>query len=129
VEVTKRTELAAVIARMLSDRKPVKQLSKEIAAYLLQAHQTKDLDVILRDVMTTRAKDGIIETQITTAFPLSSGVKEEVQKLLSKEYPQANTFVIQESVQPDVLSGIKIQTPDKQLDETARGKLDKLIRV
>lgn len=126
---TKRTELATAIAGLLAETKNPKALSKAIAAYLVSEHQTKDLDAILRDVMTARANDGVIEAQLTTAFPLSSAVKADVERLLKQEYPSAKQLVYQETVRPEVLSGIKIQTPDKQLDETARGKLDQLTRI
>ena len=125
---TERTELAAAIASMLGKTSDSKKLAQEIAAYLVSQHKTKDLDAIMRDVMSARAKDGIIEAQLTTAFPLSPGVKAEVEKLLKQEYPTAKQLVYQQTVRPEVLTGIKIQTPDKQLDETARGKLDQLTR-
>jgi len=124
----KRLELAGVIAKMLDSTKDSKQLATQIAGYLLDEHQTKDVEAIMRDVMTTRARTGVIETAVTTAFPLSSQVKSEVQALLTKEYPTAKQFVLQQTVDPDVLTGIRIQTPDKQLDETARGKLENLTR-
>lgn len=126
---TKRTDVAAAIAGMVESTKDSHQLAQAIAAYLVSNHQTKDLDAIMRDVMTDRAKNGIVEAQLTTAFPLSSGVKQQVEKLLHQEYPTAKQLVYQEKVRPEVLSGIKIQTPDKQLDETARGKLDQLTRM
>jgi F0F1-type ATP synthase delta subunit len=125
---TKRTEVAAVIANLMAQDQPEAKLSQQVAAYLVDAHQTKDLDAILRDVLTARAKSGVVEADITTAFPLSSEVRAQVQKLLRQEYPDAQQFVLQESVEPEVLSGIRIQTPDRQLDETARGKLDQLTR-
>lgn len=125
----KRAELAAAIANLVSTTKDGQKLAHEIAAYLVTQHQTKDLDAIMRDVMTARAKNGVIEAQLTTAFPLSSGVKSEVEKLLKHEYPTAKQMVYHHSQRPEVLSGIKIQTPDKQLDETARGKLDQLTRT
>ncbi len=123
----KRIELAGVIATMLQTTDDSKKLAAQIAGYLLQEHHTKDVDAVMRDVMTARARQGIIETQVTTAFPLSSQVKEQVLALLKKEYPAAKQFVLQQSVNPQVLAGIKLQTPDKQLDETARGKIDQLI--
>jgi F0F1-type ATP synthase delta subunit len=126
---TKRTEIAQAVTSLLESNKDHKNLAQAIAAYLVAEHQTKDLDAIMRDVMTDRAKNGIIEAQLTTAFPLSSEVKQQVQTLLQQEYPTAKQLVYQENVRPEVLSGIKIQTPDKQLDETARGKLDQLIRM
>lgn len=126
---TKRTELATVIAGLLDKQKASPALARQIAAYLVAEHYTKDLDVILRDVMTARAKSGTVEANVTTAFPLSSSVKTEVQQLLKQEYPEAQQFVLQSTVDPEALSGVRIQTPDKQLDETARGKLENLRRM
>ncbi len=129
MSAVKRTDLAVAIAKMVANSKDQSALAKQIASYLVSHHQTKDLDTIMRDVMTARAKDGIVEAQITTAFPLSPAVKAQVEKLLKQEYPTAKQLVYQHSQRPEVLSGIKIQTPDKQLDETARGKLDQLTRI
>jgi F0F1-type ATP synthase delta subunit len=126
---TKRTELAVAIAKLVENTKNSKTLAREIAAYLVANHQTKDLDVVMRDVVTVRAKQGVIEAQLTTAFPLSTKVQSEVNKLLKAEYPAAKQLVYHQVVDAEVLSGIKIQTPDKQLDETARGKLDQLVRA
>ncbi len=123
-----RNELARVIATMMQQNASSKKLARQIAAYLVQEHQTKDLDLILRDILTARARDGVIEANLTTAFPLSAGVKAEVEQLLKQEYPAAKQFVLDEVVEPEVLSGLKVQTADKQLDQTARGKLDQLIR-
>lgn len=124
--VVKRTELASVITTLLQDGDDKDRLAHEIAAYLVEAHRTKELDAIMRDVMTARAKDGIVEANVTTAFPFSAQVKANVQALLKQEYPEATKVVLHHSLKPEVLSGVRIQTPDKQLDETARGKLDQL---
>ncbi len=123
-----RNQLARVIADMMKQPASSKSLARQIAAYLVQEHQTKELDLILRDVLTARARDGVIEANLTTAFPLSTSVKTEVKQLLKQEYPAAKQFVLDEVVEPEMLSGLKVQTADKQLDQTARGKLDKLTR-
>jgi F0F1-type ATP synthase delta subunit len=105
---TKRTEVAAVIANLMAQDQPEAKLSQQVAAYLVDAHQTKDLDAILRDVLTARAKSGVVEADITTAFPLSSEVRAQVQKLLRQEYPDAQQFVLQESVELDQLTRNRI---------------------
>lgn len=129
VNYHQRTELATVVAQMLDSGQKPEVVAKKVAAYLVDTHQTKDLDVILRDVLTTRAKNGVIEANVTTAFPLRSQTKAEVAKLLKQEYPRAKQLVIDETVDPEALAGVKIQTADKQLDETARGKLEDLRRM
>lgn len=121
-----RTELAGVIADLLDKSRSSAGLAKEVAAYLVATHQTKELDQLMHDVMTARAKRGIIDADVTTAFPLSQSVQTEVQQLLRQEYPKAQRLVVNSTVDPTVLSGLKVQTADKQLDETARGKLHRL---
>ncbi len=126
---TSRMERATAIADMIDASHQPQKLAQQIAAYLVSEHQTKDLDSIMRDVMTIRARRGTVEATITTAFPLSTTVESQVNALLKTTYPQAKHVVTSHRVKPEVLSGLKIQTHDKQLDETARGKLDNLVRA
>lgn len=125
----KRTELAQIVARLSAESKDQKKLAKAIAGYLVQNHQTRELDAIMRNIMSLRENDGVIEANITSAFPLSSSLQKEVTNLLKKEYPTVSKIVIDQQVDPEVLAGIKIQTIDRQLDETARGKLQQLTRA
>lgn len=125
----KRTELAEIVARLSEQTKDQKKLAKAIAGYLVQTHQTRELDAILRNVMTMREHNGVIEANVTSAFPLSSSVQKDIKDILKKEYPAAKRIVLDQKVDPEVLAGVKVQTVDKQLDETARGKLKQLTRA
>lgn len=125
----KRTELANVVAQLASKTSNQKKLAKEIASYLVKTHQTRQLDSILRNVVAVRERAGIVEVNVTSAFPLSSSVQKAVTQIVKSEYPTAKQVVVNQALKPEVLSGIKLQTNDKQLDETARGKLEKLRRM
>jgi F0F1-type ATP synthase delta subunit len=125
----KRSELAQIISQLAQTSKSQKQLAKSIAGYLVQNHQTRDLDAILRNVMAIREQDGVVEANVTSAFPLSSTLEKEVKQVVQHAYPQAKKIIINNDVNPQVLSGVKVQTIDKQLDETARGKLQQLTRA
>jgi F0F1-type ATP synthase delta subunit len=129
VATVKRSELAAVLAQLVVTTKDQKKLAKAIADYLVSQHQTRDLDAIMRGVMAAREQSGTIEANVTSAFPLSSGLQKEIKQVLQQEYPTATKVVVNEDIKPDVLSGLKVQTIDKQLDETARGKLQQLTRA
>lgn len=124
----KRTELAQVVAELAAKSGNQKKLAKAIAHYLVSTHQTRQLDSILRGVMAAREKDGVVEVTVTSAFPLSSALQSEVTKLVKSEYPTAKKVIINSDVKPEVLSGVKLQTNDKQFDETARGKLQQLTK-
>ncbi len=125
----KRSELAGVIAQLAATTKDQKKLAKAIAGYLVSEHQTRDLDAILRGVKANREAAGIVEADITSAFPLSSTLQKEITQVLQTEYPTAKQVVTNQDVKSEVLSGLKVQTIDKQLDETARGKLQQLTRA
>lgn len=122
---SQRLDFANVIADMMDKTSQRTSLAKQIAAYLVAEHQTKELNSLMHDVMTARAKRGIVEADVTTARDLSSGLATQVQQLIKKEYPSAKRVVVQSTVNPEVLTGLRIQTADRQLDQTARGKLDR----
>ncbi len=125
----KRTELAEVLAGLADGAKDHKKLARAIAGYLVSTHQTRELDAILRNVMAVREKDGVVEATVTSAFPLSPALQKEIATVLRQAYPAAARIIVNQDVNPGVLSGIKVQTIDKQLDETARGKLQQLTRA
>ncbi len=124
-----RGELANVLATLVSETKDQSTLAKRIAAFLVETHQTRELEQLMRDVRSLREKQGQVEATITSAFPLSSDAKRQIEDLLANHYPSGSTFIINEEVNPEVLSGIKIKSSEKQLDETARGKLRRLTKA
>lgn len=121
-----RTQLAAVIADMAAEHGDERRLAKAIAGYLVSERQTKQLDAVLRDVISVRARRGIVEARITTAHPLTAATRQKVKAKIQQAYPTANQIIIDEQQRPEVLSGIAIQTHNKQLDETAHTKLTSL---
>lgn len=126
----KRPELAAVIAGVIDQSKASpKQLARQIAAYLIDNHLIGQAEAIMHDVISLRAKQGLIEAQVTTAFPIDSSTVGRVEALLKAQYPQAKQISLQKTVNKQVLSGVAINTIDKQYDATARGKLIQLTRA
>ena len=61
----KRKRIAEVIAEKLDNGQSLKSLSREIAAYLLAEGRSKELDLIMRDVIRLRAEKGFIESSAT----------------------------------------------------------------
>lgn len=126
----KRTQLATVLANYIANSKATpNQLARQIAAYLIDSHQIGQADVVMKDVMSLRAKQGIVEAQVTSAFPINQSLANKVEALLQAQYPQAKQINLQPVIDPQVLSGIAINTIDKQYDATARGKLTQLTRA
>lgn len=104
------------------------KLAKAIALYLSENRRTKDLDGLLRDIMTLRADAGVVEVTVTSAFPLTPSLKRDVRSLIAKQHG-AKEVILNEVVDPEVLGGLRIETGEQQLDVTVQQKLNRLKRA
>ena len=121
-----RRQLSLIIAELVDNSKDEKKLARDIAQFLVQEQQTGDLDSLMRAVMAERQRTGTVEAEVTSAFDLSPAVKKDIQTTLKAQYPKSKNVVIHSTLNREVLAGVRIQTVDKQLDTTARAKLDQL---
>jgi len=127
--MTFRQQLAATIAERTLTVKDSKQLSKEIAAYLMSEHQTEDLNSIIRDVIAYRNEKGYIEANVLSAYPISSDVRMDIKKYIHDLYPNAKHVMLNEVVDPSLVGGVRLEVGDRQLDFTVRAKLNSLKRM
>lgn len=121
---TPRNEIAEIIARRFGAMDS-KTLGNEVAAYLLSEGRVQELGSLLRDVMQARADAGIVEAQATSAFPLSSAVRKEIEAEIRALYPDAKHIIISERHDPDVVGGVKIELANERLDLSIRARLNK----
>ena len=63
---TPRSRIADIVAKRL-DKVSSKELSQEIAAYLLSEGRVQELEPLLRDVMQKRAENGTVEVTAVSA--------------------------------------------------------------
>jgi F0F1-type ATP synthase delta subunit len=120
-----RTKLAQIIAdRTLKDGVN-KQLSTEIAAYLLAEGRTKELDSIVRDVQADWAAAGHVDVIATSAHPLTAPIKATIVKQVQQLYPAASEIVITEAYDPEVIGGVRLTLPNQQLDLSIEAKLNR----
>lgn len=120
-----RTRLAAIIADKALKSGVTTELSKEVAAYLLTERRVAELDSVLRDVQDVWAKSGFIEVLAYSAFPLTAEVKQEIVNQVRNIYPEATEIRITESIDPEVIGGVRLSLPNKQLDLSVESKLDR----
>lgn len=121
-----RHEIAAAIARRSLAASSVANLSEEIAAYLLHERRTGELESLLRDVMQYRADHGIVEVIAVSAFPLSDQVKLDIESQVTSLYPGAKEIIISHRLDSTVISGVRLEFANQQLDLSVRNKLNKL---
>ncbi len=121
-----RTRLAQVIAdRSLQSNVSTKQLSAEIAAYLLSEGRTGELDSLLRDVMQLRSDAGVVEVTALSSHDLAPAVRSEIEKIVHELQPNARVVIISEVHDANVVGGVKLEFANEQLDLSVRAKLNR----
>lgn len=116
-----RRKLADYAAKRLIAGEKAALVMKDVAAFLVDARRTREAELVVRDIETALAERGVIITDVTSAFPLAESVKDEVKKLIG-----GKQLVLRETVDPEVLGGIRLVTPGKRLDATLKRKIQAL---
>jgi len=123
---TPRTVIAKIIAdRSMEAKVSTKKLSEGVAAYLLQERRSDELASLLRDVQADWAKAGYVEVLASSAFPLTSAVRSDIQKLIKQLYPNARQIIVSEVRDPEVIGGVRLNLANEQLDLSVEAKLNK----
>lgn len=98
------------------------KLAREIAAYITSERRTNELEAIIREVRRLREQqDGIVEVDITTAFPATDKIKRQITDIVGTK-----NVVINEVIDKSVIGGVRMETSDTYLDLTVRNRLERL---
>lgn len=116
-----RRKLAEYAADRLIKGETTRAVMKDIAAFLIDTRRTREAELVIRDIESALAEQGVIIADVTSAFPLTDALKDDVKKLVG-----GKQLVLRETVDPEVLGGIRLVTPGKRLDATLRRKIQAL---
>lgn len=121
---TPRTVIASIIAAKLG-RVPTADLSREVAAYLLDENRMGELDSLLRDISERRVLEGVVEVTAVSAHSLSDSVHHDIESRMRQLYPAVKEVIINEQLDPEVVGGVRLELANQQLDLSIRTKLNK----
>lgn len=120
-----RTDIAKAFVKQ-ADKHGVKKATQETAALILEQGLHGQIDQIIDDIAEQYAKQkGIVEAQVTTAFPLTKDLKAALTEKIKKR-TNAQKVTIHEIVDPSLLGGVIVTAPDMELDLSLKTKLAKL---
>jgi len=94
----------------------------QLAAHLVDTHRTKELPLVIRDIEFYLAEAGSVSGTVTTAFDLTAETKKAIDSYV-KQQTGAKEVLLDHQVDPEVLGGVKINTPGHELDATVRRNL------
>jgi F-type H+-transporting ATPase subunit delta len=118
-----RRKIAAYYAERLLAGK--KSAPKELAAYLVDSGRVRELDLIVRDIEAALADRGVLVADVASSRKLGSDATKQVKAYL-KLATKATTIELRETVDPDLLGGVRIGIPGKEMDATLRSRLNQL---
>lgn len=124
--------MAKPLSRRLLARYIAAELTKEgaapqdaisqLAAYLIVHKKTNEVDVILRDVARQLADAGHVEAVVTAARELSGATEKRIKELVASQ-TGAQAVVLDVQLDPEVIGGVKIATPGRELNATIAHQL------
>ena len=119
-----RRKIAEYAASRITAGDPVATVLDEVAAYLLETGRVREQTLIVRAIEDALARMGDVVANVTTAHPLDADQRAEVEKLIG-----AHDVHLREVINPDVLGGVRIETPGAKLDATLQRKILALRRA
>ena len=90
----------------------------EIAAYLTESRRLRETELVVRAIEDELAARGTVVARVATARPLGSGLQDAIKQLVD-----AKEISIVESIDPNLIGGVRIETPGKLLDATVKRKI------
>jgi F0F1-type ATP synthase delta subunit len=125
-KVSRRRLASTTVALLRQDPKNQRHILETLAAYLITHKQQKHIDLLLLDIASElKRTDAHLYAEVTSAFPLDASARKELTSYL-QQTTSAKTIELDESVDPELLSGTIVRTAEQELDTTARTKLTKL---
>ncbi|HET6747386.1 MAG TPA: F0F1 ATP synthase subunit delta [Candidatus Saccharimonadales bacterium] len=93
----------------------------EVAAFLVENRRTRELELLVRDIEYALSTHGVVIADVTSAYPLSETLKNNIKELVG-----GKQLILRETVDPAVLGGIRLTTPGERLDATLKRKIQAL---
>lgn len=116
-----RRKIAEYVAAQTRDGQVPAHVVQEVAAYLTESRRERELPLLVRSIEEILADQGVVVATVTTAHPLSEQLRAEVEAQIG-----ADKTYLREVVDPSVVGGVRLQTPDASYDATLAHKLKAL---
>ena len=123
-----RTQVARYLAKQLPTATPQERqaLMAKTANWLKNNNQSKNIDHLIQDIANALADSGYVFATITSARELTPAQKGSVQTFVKKQLDAQDTELVYR-VDPGLIGGITIETPKGTLDDSVRGKLNRML--
>lgn len=120
-----RRRIAETVTRQLLAGEKPDVVMQRLAAYLYEHRLLKSQQLIIADIEQLLSERGDVIAEVTTVHELDSEMKKQIETYVMK-LSDAKTVELREHIDPTVLGGIVVRTPDRELDASIATKLRRL---
>ena len=120
-----RRLLTRAVADRLESGESRRAVLQQLAAYIVDHRQTKQIDMIVSDIESELAKRGIVLARISSARPLTDELRTQLIDYV-KSSTDASKVTLDEKIDASLLGGVIVQTSDKMLDASVATRLKQL---
>lgn len=125
-----RIQVAKYVADELmnEDYEAKQNMIYKVAAWLKASGRSRQVNYMAKDIAKVLSAKGYTLVSITSAKPLQASTIDSIAKYLSAKFGHDNKFEIIELIDPKVVGGVLIDTPNGILDLTIKNKLKLIIK-
>lgn len=102
-----------------------KDVVPQLAAYLVESHRTKEVELLVWDIEKVLASRGTMVAKTTSARELDEAEKAEIEKLLTTKFG-AKDIVLKSSVDESLLGGVVVRTASNEFDGSLKRSINRL---
>lgn len=113
-----RRKLAAYTVDELERGKPLDQITRQLAGFLIDERRTREADLLVRSIEDELASRGTVVARVRSARPVNQEMRGAIKRLL-----QASTLHLDETVDETLIGGVRIEAPGERLDATIKRKI------
>lgn len=121
-----RRKISSNIAARLASGESSKTVLRELAAYLIDTGRKREAPLVVRDVEAMLLDQGTAIGTVTSARPLSSASVATIESYVKQSQPGIKKVVLREEVYEQLIGGVKLELPGRQLDVSVKARLDKI---
>lgn len=119
-------DIARAVLADLHSGKTMATVTQSVAAYLLEERRLGDLGAILRDVERQLLQtENKLYVRVSSAHALSTEAIASIRQTFADQ-TKAKHIIIEQTINPDVIGGVRCETAEQRLDLTVRRQLQRL---
>lgn len=122
-----RRRIAREVVRLLAEQPARRgELMAQVAAYLVQTKQAHAAHLLINDIANELLRrQGTLSAEVRSAFGLSAATREGIVAMLKKA-TGATQVELGETVEPALIGGVVVRTPEAELDASIKRQVNQL---